>query len=61
MFHRTGDARLPIVPIWGPNIASEIKRHFPQADAMVQARAAIVGHRATGILRAAVAKVRSRA
>jgi hypothetical protein len=59
VFHRTTSARLPIVPLWGPNIAREIDRHRPEVEASVQAVGARVSAEAARVLAVAVAKAKA--
>lgn len=60
VFHRTSDARLPIKPLWGPNVAREVIRHRPEVEASVQAVGVRVGAEAARILAVAVAKAGGR-
>ena len=58
VFHRTTSARLPITPLWGPNIAREIERHRPEFEAETSNVARQVGAEAARLLAVAVSKAR---
>lgn len=58
VFTRTTDKRLPLKPLWGPNVAREVIRHRPEVEASVNAVAVRVGAEAARVLAYAVAKAK---
>lgn len=56
VFRRTTSARLPIAPIWGPNMAREVERHRDQVQAQVTIVGAGVAKEAARLLRVAISR-----
>lgn len=56
VMRRTGSARLPIAPLWGPNMAREVDRHRDQVQAQVTAVGVIVSREAARLMSVAIAK-----
>ena len=60
VMRRTGSARLPIAPLWGPNLAREVDRHRPEVQTKVDAIGVKVAAEAARLMRMEIAKARSR-
>jgi hypothetical protein len=54
IFRREGKARLPIEPLWGPNVAREIERHRPEVQAQVDLVGVAVRQEAVALMRLAI-------
>ena len=58
LYKRLGRARLPIAPLWGPNMAREVERHQGETQAVVNMAAAVAQRAAVRLLTSAIAKAR---
>lgn len=56
VFKRTTGQRLPIAPVWGPNLAREAERHQPEIQAKVTAIGIVVSREAARLLSVAISK-----
>lgn len=56
VMRRVGSERLPIAPLWGPNMAREVDRHRDQVQAQVNAVGVIVAREAARLMSVAIAR-----
>ncbi len=56
VFKRTGSARLPIAPLWGPNLAREVDRHKGEVQAKVTVAGRIVSQTAARLMQMEIKK-----
>ena len=58
IFKRTTGQRLPIAPIWGPNLAREVERHQTEVQAKVTAIGIVVSREAARLMSVAISQAK---
>ena len=58
VFRRLSSQRLPIAPIWGPNLAREVERHEADVQAKVTAIGVVVSREAARLMSVAISQAR---